>query len=622
MDSDLNRGHYSRRNRQSDDVTSDHKMTLRSSGRNVPGNEAGDTGGATLLLGPNGVPATNITGEYFQSSLEMAEGGKVTEANLRTAPVQFNDSSSNGLEHGDLTGNSVSMLQQPSMSQTRTASIHHEDANNPGMMGGAHPHCNTREYAHPYTGQENLVSSQITDAVNHTMGKMMENMANMVRNTVIEATSAAAQKPVVDVIDEYAAQHSPNIPCEPRRSCSRGRSHMRPQLRRQPGPRRPSGLRLQGSLSSSDSESPNDAVTVSSRHTNHERNYGPKLPPFTGDKEKWKVWFTRFQDIAARKGWSEEDCLDELLPRLQGQAGEFVYDQLGQRTRQNYPSLIKELNVRFRRVESTKTFGTMFSHRSQKPGETAEEYSAELKRLYDKAHPQRDQQTRQEDLLRRFLDGLLDDRTRFHVEYVKSPETIDDAVNEVVNFIETRKKTSNDHGGDRKKYIRAVQSSEWSGEESNVDDDDDRVARVPTTDTGSGRKSRSTNFNGQKGNSESTSSGNYKKNTHSTVSLEDIKKICVGLTEKTEKLCARVETLEKDVTSSLQKFRKGPNSKSTRPTLTNTFAKGSCFGCGSLDHFIKDCPKRSKGSPGDSLSSVSENKVQILTTEVTNNEEN
>ena len=50
---------------------------------------------------------------------------------------------------------------------------------------------------------------------------------------------------------------------------------------------------------------------------------------------------------------------------------------------------------------------------SQKP--------AELKRIYDKAHPRRDHHTREEYLLRRFMDGLNDEKTLTQVEYVKGP---------------------------------------------------------------------------------------------------------------------------------------------------------------------------------------------------------
>lgn len=131
-----------------------------------------------------------------------------------------------------------------------------------------------------------------------------------------------------------------------------------------------------------------------------------KLPNFTG-KESWKVWFNRFTEVAERRRWSEDDKLIELLPRLQGAAGEFVFGQLQRSVRGNYGTLVAELNSRFRVVETKKTFGAQFSKRNQKVSESAEEYAAELKRLYDKAYSQRDSETRQEDLLRRFLEALM-----------------------------------------------------------------------------------------------------------------------------------------------------------------------------------------------------------------------
>jgi hypothetical protein len=72
----------------------------------------------------------------------------------------------------------------------------------------------------------------------------------------------------------------------------------------------------------------------------------------------------------------------------------------------DYKKLTKELTNRFRVVESTKKFVSQFSNRHQKAGESVENYAAELKQLYDRAHSRRDNNTRTEDLVRRFLDGL------------------------------------------------------------------------------------------------------------------------------------------------------------------------------------------------------------------------
>jgi hypothetical protein len=154
------------------------------------------------------------------------------------------------------------------------------------------------------------------------------------------------------------------------------------------------------------------------------------------------VWFRRFEQVAKIQGWSQEVKLGELLPKLQGAAGDFVYGQLPSRTLDRYKDLVKELTSRFRVVETAKAHGMRFASRNQKPGETVEEYAAELKQLYSKAYPQRDRRTREEDLLQRFLQGLQDERARQQVEYVKEPGSIDDAVYEVVNFQESHRKTT------------------------------------------------------------------------------------------------------------------------------------------------------------------------------------
>lgn len=197
----------------------------------------------------------------------------------------------------------------------------------------------------------------------------------------------------------------------------------------------------QESSDESDSEYHDERLmSISSTNTQRTRRNNPKLPPFTG-KETWKVWYNRFEDVSVRQRWSADEKLDELLPRLQGTAGEFVYGQLSQSTRSDYKSLCDELSSRFRIVETSKASWVQFTHRNQLNGETVEEYAAELKKLYDKARVHRDHETRKEDLLRRFLDGLIDDKARFHVEFIKDPSDIDNAVYHTVCFQETRQRS-------------------------------------------------------------------------------------------------------------------------------------------------------------------------------------
>ena len=112
--------------------------------------------------------------------------------------------------------------------------------------------------------------------------------------------------------------------------------------------------------------SESDTEVHSVRSTRSTRMKHAKLPAFTG-KESWTVWFTRFKEIARRQGWSREEKLDELLPKLQGAAGEFVYDQLSSTVRQDYKTLTRELEKWFRKVINPKTYGTKVSASNQRP---------------------------------------------------------------------------------------------------------------------------------------------------------------------------------------------------------------------------------------------------------------
>ena len=51
------------------------------------------------------------------------------------------------------------------------------------------------------------------------------------------------------------------------------------------------------------------------------------------------------------------------------------------------------------KLEITDAFATQFNYRTKKAEESTEEYVAELKRVYNKAYPHRDADTRREDLL-------------------------------------------------------------------------------------------------------------------------------------------------------------------------------------------------------------------------------
>ena len=100
-----------------------------------------------------------------------------------------------------------------------------------------------------------------------------------------------------------------------------------------------SASEVENDADSSDDES----YTKSSRQVKYKH---VKLPPFTG-KEKWEVWLNRFEAVADRRAWSTNDKLDELLPRLQGAAGDFVFSQLSGKTRNSYKKAYQRVRGSF-----------------------------------------------------------------------------------------------------------------------------------------------------------------------------------------------------------------------------------------------------------------------------------
>ena len=154
-------------------------------------------------------------------------------------------------------------------------------------------------------------------------------------------------------------------------------------------------------VSSSSESSDSDSASISDDSSKTRHRKGRKCSTFNGDR-KFSVWYNQFKESV--HGLDSEEKLSELKSLMRGDACDFVFDQLPSKTRKNYKLLKRELKHRFRKVENPKTFAAIFSKRNQKSSETVEEYSSELKRLYDKAHPNRDDETRQDDLLRRFFN--------------------------------------------------------------------------------------------------------------------------------------------------------------------------------------------------------------------------
>ena len=64
------------------------------------------------------------------------------------------------------------------------------------------------------------------------------------------------------------------------------------------------------------------------------------LPTFTGQGEKWEVWFARFEDVATCHNWTKAERLSALIPLLRKNAGEFVFGSVNQKVQTNYKKLV------------------------------------------------------------------------------------------------------------------------------------------------------------------------------------------------------------------------------------------------------------------------------------------
>ena len=284
-----------------------------------------------------------------------------------------------------------------------------------------------------------------------------------------------------------------------------------------------------------------------------------KLPSFTG-KEKWEVWYNRFESVAELKGWDTKDKLQELLPRLQDEAGDFAFDELPSKTLKSYRKLTRELENRFGIIEHARTYKLQFSRRKQHATETPAKFASELKRLYNKAYRNRDKKTRQEDLIQRFLLGLQDYKARIHVELNRDPKTIEEAVEEVIMYNETMKNPNQNDDLGYKKSVRQVRNTNQKGLNTHKNKYQDSGKPGPKNPTVNENPSMQTEMSDKR-----------------TYTKQELKEI--------------FDEMFKDKRNELQEN----NMAKTNQTLVNRNSSGTfkspiiCFSCGQPGHIARNC---------------------------------
>lgn len=142
--------------------------------------------------------------------------------------------------------------------------------------------------------------------------------------------------------------------------------------------------------------------------------------------QNWTVWYKKFE--VCTKDWLQQDKLSEMLLLMRGDAALFVFDQLPDKALKNFDILKAELDKRYKEFVNPDAYAVLFANRDQQSNESLQEYAADLTTLYDKAHPHRNKSSRTEDLKRRFIDGVKDQKLAKHVEFVKCPRSMEDAL--------------------------------------------------------------------------------------------------------------------------------------------------------------------------------------------------
>ncbi|CAC5401669.1 unnamed protein product [Mytilus coruscus] len=301
-------------------------------------------------------------------------------------------------------------------------------------------------------------------------------------------------------------------------------------------------------------------------------------PDSSDDKSLGTSLLNRFEAVARLGKWDDKSKLRELLPHLQGAAGDFVFDQLPQKTLSSYRKITKEMQNRFGVFETKKNYKVLFNRRNRKPGETTETYAAELKRIYDKAYTNRDRKIRQEDLLQRFLMGLSDHKTRVHVELYKDPSTIEEAIHNVITYLETTNSPQEEQsGGKFKKQVRQLKNE----------------SKKPDWKTGK--------LNGKKEQNVTSSVEGLGK-----TQLEQVQKLFKQMHEENKKeenqnigSYQRNKPFGPSSNRSNYKDRKPNNFNGPRDSVSGQHPQGDrnflCFHCGQPGHYARNCfsnPKR------------------------------
>ncbi|MEW8548511.1 MAG: zinc finger CCHC domain-containing protein, partial [Candidatus Thiodiazotropha sp.] len=342
------------------------------------------------------------------------------------------------------------------------------------------------------------------------------------------------------------------------------------------------------------SQNTNNAASTFESHDKISRSRNVKLPAFTGNSnDSWKVWFSRFTTVADLNNWDEATRLSELVQRLQGTAADFVFDEIPSEIIGNFQSLVHELGLRFQSVETNKTFRVQFGNRSQRIGESVEDYSAELKRIYDKAYPGRNPEMRRQLLLQQFLSGLRDRQAKFAVEYFKEPCTIEDAVHNVVTYMEAQQVPSFDSGRNRKSVRFYADAASDADNDDSSDNETNHIHSSRSLVPSNGRpEKQSIRKIKTTGSTQEPKSSCHTSDSLSKKEIDFIHCLVASAERETnEPLPNKPQVAPRAQGHMVKQGQMRPLQKNQGQNQgQNRFANVQCYHCSNFGHIKRDCP--------------------------------
>ncbi len=121
---------------------------------------------------------------------------------------------------------------------------------------------------------------------------------------------------------------------------------------------------------------------------------------------------------------------------------------------ENYWLLVKELDQRFRLVQSRDTWQQEFYTCHLRSKENIKEFAADVNRLIIKAYPSGlSEEARQDMLIKQVFDGLEDNEARYQVKYLMHPRSFQDAVDWLREY-DSYKGIRRDQGKQHFNYVR------------------------------------------------------------------------------------------------------------------------------------------------------------------------